>query len=211
MPENNHFIPTLAYLRERVYKTLELHTVNGEPVSEALGVKADIARRFTETLRHALMRIAVRFPLKRKQFTLTTESVSAGVRTAVLPETCFRVLSVTGADGIVKKSNEYSVSDSVLTIRGGDETVVIVCQTLPMLHDAAPEDTPIDLPPLTYEALVLLTAMLLCPAENSALYERIANEYASVYSDTTAENAKTVDRVRNTLFDGARRSRVCPA
>lgn len=196
---------SLNAIKEAVYKKLGLYTENGERVSLTSGTAADIEQRFLQTLSMCLHRVCMSFPLKTNNVTLYARRDN-GETSAVLPSDVFRVLTVkVRKNGESKQlsSEKYGVLDGKLYLYGEElsenETVSMDYTVLPVEPtENASGSTVIELPPVTRDALIYLTAAELCPLEESERYTRLVYAYRDMALNVY--NIQIPTHGRNTFY-----------
>lgn len=192
---------TFAGLKKRVYMALDLYSVNGAPITASSGIKADIAARMTAMLNFAMQRIRPHFPLYEKEISLTLSEEEDGARCAVLPpDAVGGIICIRDAKGYSPEKNRVSTANGVLRITDArlDDAVTVRYRVMPWFRDDMPEETPILLPPLTLEAVIVLGAAALCPSESDELYRRLNTAYLSLCSESPG--AISPDRVADGIF-----------
>lgn len=190
---------TYGALRDAIYKALGDYTENGERISLSFGAAADTEKAFLQTLNMCLRRVCMSLPLLTKR-TAATFTAEDGGTSAMLPENFFKAVEFT--------LNGREVPTAHLAVKNGrlfckearaGETGRLDYEVAPTdFHAAAPADKPVELPDVTADALVFLTAAELCPSEDSERYARLLYRYQDTVLNVY--NIQRPRRGRNTFF-----------
>lgn len=192
---------TFSSLKEGIYKALSEYTLNGERISDSSGTAADIEKRLIHTLNQCLRRVALSMPLCEKRTELVFTCDSRGVH-AVLPEDFGRVVSLRigndeiAAEGMTAVGNELYADTAAL---GASMNGTLLYTVFPgCFNDETPADALVELPDVTADALIYLTAAELCPADYGELYARLMYKYRDLALN--AYNAERSGGGRNRFF-----------
>ena len=190
---------TYGTLRDAVYKLIGDYSAGGKRISLASGAPADTDNVFLQALNMCLRRVCMSFPLLAKQAVLIFE-VSDGKAYLTLPEDFFSVHTLT-FDGKAVTAERFCVRGGKLYFNGAKEgdAATLVYASMPEAFDGnTPFDQKVELPDVTCDALIYLTAAELCPSEEAERYPRLIYGYRDIAYNIY--NAVPPEKGRNTFF-----------
>ena len=192
---------TVGTLKDGVYKALGIYSADGQVLSVMSGVNADIEKKYISVLNMCIRRIALSFPLKEKKGEVVFEG---GV--SLLPDDCLRIngIFIEGKGEVSKEKftvyeNRLECSDIIDGTRGFVKYCVMPTEILP----DTPCDKKINLPDITVDALIYLTASELCPAEYGELYSKLMFKYRDIALNCYNHDGEK--KLRNSLFKASRK------
>lgn len=169
---------TFGTLKQGIYKALEEYSLNGNSVSLADGMLADTEKRFLAALNMCARRVSLGLPYLTKRATVVFESGKAKA-----PADCGSVISIKTKNGNIVSSSHIDLIDGKIccnVINEGEEASVLYRVLINTFTGDTSEDEIINLPDVSADALVYLTAAELCPTEYSELYSRLMYKYRDI-------------------------------
>lgn len=173
---------TFGMLKQGVYKALDEFSVNGYSVSATKGIAADIEKRIIAALNMCARRVSLSFPLLIKRTEITFEGSGNGV-VATLPQDFAKQLRLK-IDGTGKISEtRCDVWKNTLlcgAAKAGDTGVLEYAVKVNEFTPETEDSERINLPDISCDALIYLTAAELCPADCSELYSKLMFKYRDI-------------------------------
>lgn len=197
---------TFGVLKQNVYKVLEEFSVNGYGVSLASGVAADIEKRFITAVNMCIRRVVLSFPMLTKDAEIVF-SKDDGTVFATLPEDFEKAerLTINGVGEV--PASKYTVSGYKLVCYNANQGDTALLEYSVKINEYSAdthEDEKINLPDISADALVYLTAAELCPTDYSELYSRLMYKYRDLALNCyNAEDTKK--SARNSFYSATRR------
>ena len=192
---------TFGTLKKSIYKALEEYSLNGKAATLADGMTADIEKRFIASLNMCARRVSLSLPYLTKKAEMVFDK---GI--AFTPEDCERILSVKTSDGrTVHPAAVKIVDDKIYCDKAENvqKAEVVYRVAVNQFTAETGEDEKINLPDISADALVYLTAAELCPTEYSELYSRLMFKYRDIALNCYNAEEKPVSR--NTFYSGCGR------
>ena len=197
---------TFGVLKQNVYKVLDEFSVNGYGVSLASGVVADMEKRFVTAVNMCLRRIMLSFPLLVKETEIVFTEGENGCF-ANLPEDFGKAEKLTvRSKGEIPASKYRIVDDRIIcfNVAQGESAILEYSVKINDFTQEANENDKLNLPDISADALVYLTAAELCPTDYSELFSRRMYKYRDLALN--CYNAGQVKKsARNSFYIGTRR------
>ncbi len=192
---------TFGTLKQGIYKVLEEYSLNGSTVTLAEGMLADIEKRFIAALNMCARRVSLSLPYLTASTVDTFENGKAQA-----PADCDRVISIKTKNGGIVSSSHIDLIDGKIccnVINEGEEATILYRVMLNTFTGETPENEVINLPDVSADALIYLTAAELCPTEYSELYSRLMYKYRDLALN--CYNTETKPDNRNTFYSANHR------
>ena len=187
---------TFGTLKQAIYKVLEEYSLNGNSISLAEGMAADIENRFISALNMCARRVGLSLPYLTASATIIFENGNAQA-----PADCGSVISIKTKNGCIVSSSHIDLIDGKIccnVINEGQEATVLYRVAMNTFTGDTSEDEIINLPDVSADALIYLTAAELCPTEYSELYSRLMYKYRDIALN--CYNTETKPDNRNTFY-----------
>lgn len=173
---------TFGMLKQSVYKALDEFSVNGYSVSTAKGIASDIEKRIIAALNMCARRVTLSFPLLIRRTEIIFSGGEKGF-SAKLPEDLARVVRLCVCGGGEISDTRYEVWENTLICSGVKDADKAVLEYTVKVNEFTPEtedSEKINLPDISADALIYLTAAELCPADCSELYSKLMFKYRDI-------------------------------
>ncbi len=173
---------TFGMLKQGVYKALDEFSVNGYSVSVTKGIASDIEKRIIAALNMCARRVALSFPLLIKRAEITFTGTGEGI-VATLPQDFAKLHSLK----IYRVGNisetRCDIWKNILlcgAAKDGDTAVLEYSVKINEFTSETEDCEKINLPDISCDALIYLTAAELCPADCSELYSKLMFKYRDI-------------------------------
>ena len=195
---------TFEELKQSVYKALDEYSVNGSENSLVSGSASDIEKKFISALNRCARRVELCLPKLEKKAELQIISENGGCKCA-LPEDFGKVKTFDAGFGILKENAGYTVDGNYIYFGNadGNTAVLFYYARVNTFSDETPADEKVNLPDITSDALVFLTAAELCPAEYSETYSKLIYQYKDIALN--CYNMTKNEKSRNTFFSSCKK------
>lgn len=190
---------TFEDLKFGVYKALDEYSVNGSENSFVFGSASDIEKKFISALNRCARRVELCLPLLEKKAELQVISENGKYKCA-LPGDFGRVKTFDAGYGELKETSGYTVDGNYIYFGNakGDTAELRYFARVNTFSDETPADEKVNLPDISADALVFLTAAELCPAEYSETYSKLIYQYKDIALN--CYNMTKNEKSRNTFF-----------
>lgn len=197
---------TFGVLKQNVYKVLDEFSVNGYGVSLAFGVVADMEKRFVTAVNMCLRRVMLSFPLLVKETEIVFSEDENGCF-ANLPEDFGKAEKLTTRSmGEIPPSKYRIVDDKLVcfTVTQGESAILEYSVKINDFTEETNQNEKVNLPDISADALVYLTAAELCPTDYSELFSRLMYKYRDLALNCY-NSGEVKKSARNSFYAGTRR------
>ncbi len=172
---------TFEELKQSVYKALDEYSVNGNETSLSFGNASDIEKKFISALNRCARRVELTLPLLEKTVQLEIIHENGECKCA-LPQDFGKVRFFDAGSGLLKENTGYTTDENYIYFKGSAQNTAKLSYfaRVNRFSDETQADERINLPDVTADALVFLTAAELCPAEYSETYSKLIYAYKDI-------------------------------